>query len=473
MKYVAQKSDMNKLTRQNSGDAPSDETCMTSSWKNKTGRSLGTKNRANVIPKDSVVGEDTSVEEKNTCDVISIDSVFHGSGGNEDSECNHTMEVSIQPAIRSDGISCTRLICLPNDAILGAQTEMFMFDDEQALCARSSFKPTEYDISIRNSSKETINEILECINDIGITINTVNCKEKCRSGIFSKKTSIYNIEKIDNINHIYETIDYIHKLCKARDKTREGNKIPCSKSMDANVENCFSTPSETENDHLTTSDQIEKTLEQQVEDSNMIINGYYECQNLLPVSDRSSDSVHTLDGPSRLESKKLPSEDYMHSDEVLLENSTKDENSYRKECKSTLCKDNELQEKSCKDDAKVEDRVDFRKPHNGRVLFYGFHHWNEKHPGLMGYNMMMNKELSPEFFGFADEDSFNNALNAKNEVIVKPPITIGRSISFKCNMRNSLVPREKLISDAVLQIDWGQYQTRRKKRSIWTICCQV
>ncbi|CDR94285.1 hypothetical protein, conserved [Babesia bigemina] len=102
-----------------------------------------------------------------------------------------------------------------------------------------------------------------------------------------------------------------------------------------------------------------------------------------------------------------------------------------------------------------------------RVLFYGYHGPNcqyvrtTQHPN---FRHTQACTVNPRELGFDSSESLNASLNAKCEIIVRPPQCLGGPVFFRENVAKSFLCQQDYIANTVFQIDW-QNNIHRKKRS--------
>ncbi|KAK1936194.1 hypothetical protein X943_001955 [Babesia divergens] len=112
----------------------------------------------------------------------------------------------------------------------------------------------------------------------------------------------------------------------------------------------------------------------------------------------------------------------------------------------------------------------------GRVMFYGLHGPNYqyvttlKHPEFK-HDSTCN--VTTNELGFDSEESFNRSLNAKSEIIIRPPATLGGPVFFRGNVAKSIICRQDYIANSVFQINWEQNKLRRKRKGALLKCCTV
>ncbi|EAN34155.1 hypothetical protein TpMuguga_01g00917 [Theileria parva strain Muguga] len=122
------------------------------------------------------------------------------------------------------------------------------------------------------------------------------------------------------------------------------------------------------------------------------------------------------------------------------------------------------------------DNLEKNSPFYSRTLFYRFHepsfyydyYYNSFVPNHS--NLEYTKCPSPSSLGFDSVNSLNNSLNAPSEIIIKPPVSIGKSISFRSNVCKSVLAKDRFISDTVFQINWFNLSRRRKSKSFLPCC---
>uniref|UniRef100_A0A3B0N229 Uncharacterized protein n=1 Tax=Theileria annulata TaxID=5874 RepID=A0A3B0N229_THEAN len=118
---------------------------------------------------------------------------------------------------------------------------------------------------------------------------------------------------------------------------------------------------------------------------------------------------------------------------------------------------------------------DNNNPIYSRTLFYRFYEpfteydYNFNSSNQHSFNPPYTKCSSPSKLGFDSVESLNNSLNAPCEIIIKPPVSIGRSISFRSNVCKSVLSKDRFISGTVFQINW--FNPRRKKSRSFLTCC--
>ncbi|UKK00685.2 hypothetical protein MACK_000759 [Theileria orientalis] len=111
-------------------------------------------------------------------------------------------------------------------------------------------------------------------------------------------------------------------------------------------------------------------------------------------------------------------------------------------------------------------------PYYGRTLFYRFHsHGNRtfsRSNSNIAYPIPIKDPscLSPYNLGFDSVASLHKSLNAPSEIIIKPPVTIGNSVSFRSKVDKCVLSEDKFITDSVFQINWLSTKKTHRKRSL-------
>eukprot|EP00371_Babesia_bovis_P002134 XP_001610781.1 hypothetical protein [Babesia bovis T2Bo] len=115
--------------------------------------------------------------------------------------------------------------------------------------------------------------------------------------------------------------------------------------------------------------------------------------------------------------------------------------------------------------------VNYKDSTMERVLFYGFHGNNYQHYRTVYHPIFRHTEgctVTPQELGFDCQESLNNSLNAKSEIIVRPPVCLGGPVFFRANVANSILFSQSFISNTVFQINWYQNSLlRRRTPSCW------
>ncbi|UKJ88287.2 hypothetical protein MACJ_000731 [Theileria orientalis] len=118
------------------------------------------------------------------------------------------------------------------------------------------------------------------------------------------------------------------------------------------------------------------------------------------------------------------------------------------------------------------DDIQDKTPYYGRTLFYRFHsHGNRtfsRSNSNISYPFPIKDPscLSPYNLGFDSVASLHKSLNAPSEIIIKPPVTIGNSVSFRSKVDKCVLSEDKFITDSVFQINWLSTKKTRRKRSL-------
>ncbi|GFE54044.1 hypothetical protein BaOVIS_014480 [Babesia ovis] len=103
-----------------------------------------------------------------------------------------------------------------------------------------------------------------------------------------------------------------------------------------------------------------------------------------------------------------------------------------------------------------------------RILFYGFYgnrckNYDMKRP--LEFRHTSRCTVTPQELGFDSAESFNRSLNAKSEIIVRPPVTLGGPVFFRANVAKSVLCSQRFITNTVFQINWYENSLLRKRRA--------
>ncbi|ORM41990.1 uncharacterized protein BXIN_1056 [Babesia sp. Xinjiang] len=108
-----------------------------------------------------------------------------------------------------------------------------------------------------------------------------------------------------------------------------------------------------------------------------------------------------------------------------------------------------------------------------RILFYAMHGTNYQHVYTTTHPEFKHTAdctVTPQELGFDSAESLNRSLNAKSEIIVRPPACLGGPVCFRANVAKSILCSQDYMTNTVFQVNWYENSLQKKRSASCWLC---